>query len=181
MPQLTTPRLILRAFTLDDWSALWAIIGDAETVQYMHFGTMDKTACYTWFEGSIANNDLVSPDAYNWAVVSVADNRLIGWLGIGSASHPVYTGERDFGYALHKQYWNQGYMTEALRAVLHFEFTTLNTSYVTATHDINNPASGIVMQKVGMRCVAQRPDTDNQGQPTIEVCYVIENPAQRGR
>lgn len=180
MPLLTTPRLILRNLTPHDWPALWAIIGDAETVQYMHFGTMDEAACRTWFDGSITNNDLVSPDAYNWAVVSVEDNRLIGWLGIGSASHPVYAGERDFGYVLDKHCWNQGYMTEALQAVLHFEFTTLNTSYVTATLDINNPASGVVMQKVGMRCLAQRPDTDNQGRPTIEVCYVIENPVQLG-
>lgn len=176
MLQLTTPRLILRHFVETDWPALWQIIGDAETVAYMHFGTMDETACRDWFTGSIANSQLAAPDAYNWAIVRQLDQRLIGWIGIGSAEHPRYAGERDFGYVLHKQCWNHGYMTEAITAVIAYEFTALKTPVISATHDINNPASGIVMQKVGMRCMTQHPDTDNRGNATTEMCYVIHNP-----
>lgn len=46
---------------------------------------------------------------------------------------------RDFGYALRKEFWGRGMMTEA------------GFPYITVTHDVNNPASGEVMRNIGMR------------------------------
>jgi RimJ/RimL family protein N-acetyltransferase len=143
----------------------------------MHFRDMDKAACYAWFLGSIAHSQLQPPDAYNWAITWRDDPTLIGWLGIGAASHPRYRGERDFGYVLHKHLWNQGIMREALQAVLAFEFDTLGTPWITATHSILNPASGRVMRAVGMRYSHTIADTDAAGMPSAEACYVIQNPA----
>ena len=121
MRTLTTARLSLRDFVHADWYDLYTIIGDAETVRHMHFRDMDEAACRDWFIGSIANSIIPHPDAYNWAItLQNAPHSIIGWLGIGSASHPRYVGERDFGYVLHQTYWNQGIMREALHAVLTF-------------------------------------------------------------
>ncbi|MEY2844972.1 MAG: hypothetical protein RL076_518 [Chloroflexota bacterium] len=180
MRTLTTRRLVLRDFVTTDWDALYAIIGDAQTVRHMHFRDMDEAACRDWFLGSVANSTIAHPDAYNWAItLHETPHHIIGWLGIGSASHPRYVGERDFGYVLHKHYWNQGIMREALHAVLTFEFHTLATPWVTATHSILNPASGRVMRAVGMRYSHTIADTDADGNPSAEACYVMQNPTTK--
>jgi len=59
-----------------------------------------------------------------------------------SASH-------DFGYALRKEYWHQGIMSEA--ATIFMEMLKQEgVSFITATHDVFNINSGKVMQKIGM-------------------------------
>ena len=106
--------------------------------------------------------------------------------------HPAETGigDRNFGYALRRDQWNHGYMTEALVAMLRFCFTDTGAGSVFATCRPANPASGRVMEKGGMRYVgtflsrtdegvierryialrdtwlAERPPTDNAPEPT---------------
>ena len=58
-------------------------------------------------------------------------------------------GARDFGYGLRKEFWGQGIVTEASRAVL-AQMKEDGVPFVTATHDRENPGSGKVMQKLGM-------------------------------
>ena len=55
----------------------------------------------------------------------------------------------DLGYGLKREYWRQGIVTEAGRAVLE-QMKQEGMAYVTATHDRNNPASGAVMRKLGL-------------------------------
>ena len=55
----------------------------------------------------------------------------------------------DLGYGLRKEYWNQGIVTEAGRAVIE-RVRKDGIPYLTATHDVKNPASGAVMEKLGM-------------------------------
>ena len=66
------------------------------------------------------------------------------WLNTENRSAEV-------GYSLAREYWNQGFMTEALRAVLDLAFRKLNLHRVEAQHETDNPASGRVMLKAGMR------------------------------
>ena len=50
----------------------------------------------------------------------------------------------------HKEYWNQGYMTEALAEVIRYSFTQLPVHRLEAMHETTNPASGRVMEKCCM-------------------------------
>jgi len=52
---------------------------------------------------------------------------------------------------LNREYWNKGYMTEALNLILNFSFSKLELNRVEATHYIGNEGSGRVMQKCGMK------------------------------
>ena len=54
------------------------------------------------------------------------------------------------GYGLCKEFWHQGIITEASRAVID-QLKKDEIPYITATHDINNPRSGEVMKKLGMK------------------------------
>lgn len=56
----------------------------------------------------------------------------------------------DFGYGLRKEFWRRGIVTEAGKAVIE-QVKKDGLPYITATHDRNNPRSGGVMQKVGMK------------------------------
>ena len=56
---------------------------------------------------------------------------------------------RDLGYALRRDLWGRGLMTEAGTAFLG-ALRRGGFPYVTATHDALNPASGAVMKKLGM-------------------------------
>ena len=56
----------------------------------------------------------------------------------------------ELGYWIGKPYWGQGYCTEAARATLDFGFEQLGLNRIFAHHFARNPASGRVMQKIGM-------------------------------
>jgi len=54
------------------------------------------------------------------------------------------------GYWIGHTYWNKGYTTEAVKAVIDYGFETLAFRRIYAEHFVDNPASGRVMQKAGM-------------------------------
>lgn len=163
MPMLETARLILRDFSLADWVALNEVLSDPEVTRYMHFAAWTEEQRRAWLHWCVTNSRQSTPDAYNWAVCLKEGNAVIGWLGIGSASHPTMDRERDFGYALNRRFWGQGYMTEALGAVLAFEFEQLGTQRIFATCETPNGASARVMEKAGMRYEGTFYDADFEG------------------
>jgi len=55
------------------------------------------------------------------------------------------------GFWIGKPYWNQGYCTEAARAVVKYGFEVLGLNRIFSRHFASNPASGRVLQKIGMR------------------------------
>ena len=71
----------------------------------------------------------------------------------------------EVGYSLARSQWNRGIMTEALRAVLGYGFSTLRLNRIEAMHEVDNPASGAVMRKCGMTYegTAREADWNNQG------------------
>jgi RimJ/RimL family protein N-acetyltransferase len=56
----------------------------------------------------------------------------------------------ELGYWIGMPYWNQGYCTEAARAAIDFGFQQLGLNRIYAHHFVRNPASGRVLQKLGM-------------------------------
>ena len=54
-------------------------------------------------------------------------------------------------YWIAKQYWGNGYGTEAAGVVVKFGFEAMKLNRIHATHFSNNPASGRIMQKIGMK------------------------------
>jgi ribosomal-protein-alanine N-acetyltransferase len=56
----------------------------------------------------------------------------------------------ELGYMIAKEHWNRGYCTEAARAMMQYGFATMGLNRIQAMHFPRNPASGRVMQKLGM-------------------------------
>lgn len=56
----------------------------------------------------------------------------------------------DLGYGLREEFWHQGIVSEAAKAVVE-RVKQDGLPYITATHDKNNPRSTNVMQSLGMK------------------------------
>jgi len=63
----------------------------------------------------------------------------------------------ELGYWIGVPYWSNGYCTEAARALVTYGFEELELDSVQARHLVENPASGRVMNKLGMRCEGVAP------------------------
>lgn len=72
---------------------------------------------------------------------------LIGAIGLGISKIHQWA---ELGYWIGKPYWNHGYCTEAAREVLRYGFEDQNLNRIQARHMPKNPASGRVMEKIGM-------------------------------
>lgn len=83
-------------------------------------------------------------DGYNYAVCLRKDNFPIGYVNVSTED------SHDFGYGLRKEFWYQGIITEASQVVVE-QLKKDGIPYITATHDVNNPRSGKVMKKLGMK------------------------------
>jgi RimJ/RimL family protein N-acetyltransferase len=150
MLYLETERLILRDFVESDWDALNAFLSEPAVTRFMHFASWDEGKRRQWLTWLVQEASTPHRDAYNWAITLRSNGFLIGWLGIGGSEHASEQGVRECGYALNQRFWGQGYMPEALRAVLTYEFTVLLTHRIIAECETENLASARVMQKCGM-------------------------------
>jgi len=52
---------------------------------------------------------------------------------------------------LNREYWNSGYMSEALKLILNLSFSKLELNRVESTNYLGNEGSGRVMEKCGMK------------------------------
>lgn len=142
-PTLETERLILRKFTEDDFPALFNIYSDEKVNTFLPWyplKSMEETKDF--FEERYAK-EYARPNGYKYAICLKSDNIPIGYVHVDADD------SHDFGYGLRKEFWHQGIVSEAGKAVVE-QLKKDGIPYITATHDINNPRSGNVMKALGM-------------------------------
>jgi len=161
---LETERLLLRPFTIDDAGAMynnWA--SDEEVTKYLMWPAhSDISVSQDVLKEWISNYE--RDDYYQWAIV-VKDNgaRPIGTIGVTSCDEKVEMAH--IGYCIGKKWWHKGITTEALKCVMTMLFDTVGMKRVESRHDPNNPNSGLVMKKCGMKYegTLKKADWNNQG------------------
>ena len=142
--ELITERLTLRPFREDDTEALYAYSKDEP---------VGRNAGWKPHESLLESSDILhlvfldQPSV--WAVERRGDRRLMGSVGLIADSARQYGSARSLGYALGVDYWGEGYMTEAVRAVLRFGFEQMALDLISATCYPDNPASRRVLEKCG--------------------------------
>lgn len=143
-PLLQTERLLLRRFFPEDVPALFLLLQDEEVNTFLPwFALKDMQEAETFYRERIAP-EYEKPQARFYAVCLREDNVPIGYITVGAEE------SRDLGYALRRQFWHRGIMTEAGIKVLK-ELEGAGIPYVTATHDVKNPKSGGVMRRLGLK------------------------------
>lgn len=146
---ITTERLILRRFAIDDAEDMYNNWANSSKVTQFLSWTPHKSIDESKQILNLWIPQYEKLDYYHWGI----EFRGIGQL-IGSISVMGLSERQDFcevGYCIGENFWNIGIMTEALSGVVGFLFNEVNFHRITARHDINNIGSGKVMEKVGMR------------------------------
>lgn len=144
-PKLETERLILRPITLDDAEACFSWNSDERVARYMCYPTFtDIQQTIDWIKTT-----LVDEKEWNWAFVLKSENRVIGTGGIGP--NKFMDGYWGIGYNLHYDYWHKGYCTEAMRAIVDYAHNELGVNKICSDHAVDNPRSGKVMEKLGLK------------------------------
>lgn len=152
-PTLYTERLILRSFTLADAPDVQRLAGErdvASTTCAIPHPYEDGMA-EEWI--STHQSGFEKGTGINLAITrkdteKTEDTILIGAIGIG-IDQTEKIGE--LGYWVGKPYWNSGYCTEAAKAILTYAFGVLELTNIHAFYLKRNPASGRVLEKIGMQ------------------------------
>ena len=143
-PALETERLILRRFTEDDLEAVLTIFGYEAINRFLPwFPLKNVEEARAFYDKRLADR-YRQGESCAWAVCLKEDNVPIGYVWASTED------SHDLGYGLRRAWWGQGIITEAARAVIE-RMRQEGIPWVTATHDVNNPRSGRVMQRLGMR------------------------------
>lgn len=143
-PTLETERLTLRKFTENDIEAMYQVYSDEDANKFLPwFPLKSFDEARSFFEEKYTTK-YAQPQAYAYAICLKKDNYPIGYINVDMEE------PHDFGYGLRKEFWHQGIVTEAAKAVI-TQVKKDGLPYITATHDKNNPRSGAVMKNVGMK------------------------------
>ena len=146
-PRLGTERLVLRAPDLEDAPAVQRLADEAEVAAGLL--TMPHPyppgAAEQWIAD--AAESLERGDGLHGAIVRRSDGAFLGAVGL--LLEPGHA-RAELGYWLGKPHWWQGYATEAARALVRNGFEAEGLNRIFAHHFTRNPASGRVLQKLGM-------------------------------
>lgn len=166
-PRLETERLVLRKFTEEDITALFLILKDEEVNKFLPWYPVKDLKETEKFYAERYEAVYKQPQGYAYAVCLKADNIPIGYIQVDTEE------SHDFGYGLRREFWHRGITTEAGKAVAE-QVKRDGLPYITATHDRNNPRSGNVMKKVGMKyCYSYEEQWQPKNFPVIFRMYQL--------
>ena len=168
--QIETARLLLRPFRAEDGDAMfrnWT--HDPEVTRFLTWQphtdvSVSRQLAERWEEES------KKPEIYQWAIVLKTLDEPIGSISV------VRTNEKyawaEMGYCIGRQWWGLGITAEALRATIEYLIREVGFVQIIAHHDTNNPNSGAVMRKAGMRkCGVLRRCGSNNSDPSCDLAH----------
>ena len=146
---LETERLILRRINeLDYKQAYTNWCSSYEVSKYVIWNVhKDELETKELFNNWIKEYD--DDNTYKWIIELKENHEVIGTID-GSQKF-IEFGTISIGYCMSEKYWNRGIMTEALTRVIKYLFEECEFETIWAEHAENNPASGRVMEKSGMK------------------------------
>jgi [ribosomal protein S5]-alanine N-acetyltransferase len=186
---LTTPRLTIRPFVMEDLETYHAIANAG-------FGISPLEERREWIEWTVRNYvalaSLYQPPYGDRAIVLNATGELIGSVGIvpclmpfdrlpyfralqPNADGSLMRPEMGLYWVMSPAHQRQGYTVEAANAVVEYLFREFNMSRIVATTEYDNEGSMGVMRKLGMR-IEKNPDPTPEW---FQVVGILENPSLR--
>lgn len=160
---IETPRLILRRARREDAEPMfrnWA--SDPKVTKYLTWPTYETVeTAYPILDLWISEYE--KHNYYQWMIELKELGEPIGSISAVRQNEKIE--EAEIGYCIGSRWWHKGIMTEALSAVIEYLFTQVGMNRIAARHDPNNPHSGGVMRKCGMKYEGTHRacDRNNQG------------------
>ena len=144
---IETQRLVLRIPSVTDAEAIFnSYAQDPEVTRYLiwrpHKNIQETegflAACTVAWEGTVR---------FPYVITFKQNGAVIGMIEIRINDFKV-----DVGYVVSRPNWGKGMATEALRSLVEWALNQESIYRVWALCDVENLASGRVLEKVGMRC-----------------------------
>lgn len=147
---LETDRLILRRTLEDDYEPMfrnWA--NDERVTRFLTWPPYESAEQLknTYHQYLLESQKKI--DYYDWKIILKEINEPIGSIGVVKRREDIEAVE--IGYCIGYNWWHKGIMTEAFSRVIKFLFEEVGVNRIAATHDPQNPHSGDVMKKCGLR------------------------------
>lgn len=161
--QIETARLVLRMAQMTDAEPMfrnWA--SDSEVTKFLTWPTY-QSIDNARFVLDLWTKEYEKQNFYQWMIVLKEINEPIGSISVVQLRDDI--AQAEIGYCIGRNWWHRGIMTEALSAVIEFLFTDVGMNRIEAKHDTNNPHSGDVMKKCGMKYegTSRESGRNNQG------------------
>ena len=146
--KLETDRLILRDYRCDDWERVHIYGASPEFSQFELWGPNTVEDTKKFVSDMVAQTEEKDRYKFDFAICLKKDELLIGGCGIRRESQSSCVA--NLGWAINPEFQNQGFATEAARALMKFGFEKLSLAVIYATCDTRNTASFKVMEKLKM-------------------------------
>ena len=155
---IKTERLILREFSHEDFSVLFEILSDPETMQH-YPQPFNEERTKGWIEWNLQNYKEFGFGL--WAVILRETGELIGDCGL---TLQMMDGDQlpEIGYHIHKKYWRRGFGSEAARAVRDWAFEHTEYDCLYSYMKYTNIGSYSTAIASGMKKVKEYPDEKNE-------------------
>lgn len=142
---LETKRLILRPMLATDLDDLLLIFTDPNVMASFGGELFNRAQMERWLQRNLAHQEEFGYGLFS--VILKATGELIGDCGLEQMEDQ---GAAELGYDFCSDFWNQGYATEAAKAIRDHAFEVLNLPRLISLIRVGNLASKRVAEKVGM-------------------------------
>ena len=160
---IETDRLLLRRFELSDVEAAYTNwMSDERVTEFLTWPTHKDVSESEQIIGEWISQ-YENPDFYQWAIVLKEIDEPIGSVSVVEKNESIEM--LHVGYCIGSKWWHKGIMTEAFKAVIELLFAETSVNRIEARHDPNNPHSGDVMKKCGLKYegTMRQADRSNKG------------------
>ena len=150
---LETERLILRPFTFADGQAFYQIVSNPDNLAFIFpVKTSQEEA-----ENLMVEMFMRTPLG-KWAIIAKETQQLIGAISFERLNEQ--TRQAELGYFLHRDYWGQGFATEAVRTISFLALYQLGLTDISIIAHFENIASQKVAEKAGFVLLRQYKGSD---------------------
>ena len=165
---LSTDRLLLRQFTMEDVELLVELDSDPEVMSFINGGNptprreiveevLPNWLAYYERSGHLGFWAAEKRGLGEGARKGSSAGEFVGWFhfrpGLNDDGARRQDSEPELGYRLRRSAWGKGYATEGSRALIDGGFTHHDVTQVFAETMVVNTASRRVMERCGMRAV----------------------------
>jgi ribosomal-protein-alanine N-acetyltransferase len=165
---IETERLILRKFTKDDIGPVynnWT--SDEAVTKYLRWPThKDMSVTEKVINEWIAAYE--NPSYYQWAIELKSIGKPIGSISVVDMNEKLDIVH--IGYCIGSKWWHKGITSEAFSAIIPFLFEEVGVNRIETQHDPNNPHSGNVMKKCGLKYEGTLRQADFNNQGVVDAC-----------
>ncbi len=148
LPVIEASRVNLRHIETADIDSLYDIFSDSEAMRFFGIVPFAERADAVNYLADIHKN-FEKNTLFQWGISLKTDNKIIGTTTLFHIDEKNCRAE--IGYALNREFWGKGLVTEAVNALLNYAFTELNLHRIEADVDPRNTPSIRLLERFGFQ------------------------------